>query len=45
MPITESRYPPCAAVTCTNDEPSWIAYVGLQLLFGPKEKAEPDNKP
>ncbi len=33
------------AVTRTNGEPSWIAYVGLQFLFGPKENAAPDKKP
>ena len=30
------------AVTRTNGEPSWIAYVGFQLLFGAQE---PDKKP
>ena len=25
-------------VTRTNGEPSWIAYIGLQLLLGPKDK-------
>ena len=25
------------AVTRQNSEPSWIAYVGIQILFGPKE--------
>jgi hypothetical protein len=25
------------AVTRTNEEPSWIAYLGIQLLLGPKE--------
>jgi hypothetical protein len=29
------------AVTRTNGEPSWIAYIGLQLLLGPKEKETP----
>jgi hypothetical protein len=24
------------AVTLTNGQPSWIAYVGFQLLLGPK---------
>jgi hypothetical protein len=28
------------AVTRQNSEPSWIAYVGLQILFGPKEAAK-----
>jgi hypothetical protein len=31
------------AVTRTNGEPSWIAYVGVQFLFGPKEKVVPDK--
>jgi hypothetical protein len=25
------------AVTRQNSEPSWIAYVGIQILFGPRE--------
>ena len=33
------------AVTRTNGEPSWIAYVGLQLLLGPKEKETPGKQP
>jgi hypothetical protein len=33
------------AVTRQNSEPSWIAYVGLQLLLGPKEKEVPGVKP
>ncbi|MGA2338830.1 MAG: hypothetical protein ABSF75_02960 [Terracidiphilus sp.] len=33
------------AVTRTNGEPSWIAYIGLQLLFGPKEKETPVAEP
>jgi hypothetical protein len=41
----ESRYLPCAAVTRTNGEPSWIAYIGLQFLLGPKEKETPGEKP
>jgi hypothetical protein len=45
MPIVELRYPPCAAVTRTNCDPSWIAYIGVQLLFGPKEKDAPGEKP
>jgi hypothetical protein len=32
------------AVTRQNSEPSWIAYVGFQLLLGPKEKEAPDEK-
>jgi hypothetical protein len=32
------------AVTRQNSEPSWIAYVGVQLLLGPKEKEAPDKK-
>jgi len=28
-------------VTTDNSQPSWIAYVGLQVLLGPKEKAVP----
>jgi hypothetical protein len=28
------------AVTRQNSEPSWIAYVGVQILFGPKAKPE-----
>ncbi len=33
------------AVTRQNSEPSWIAYVGLQILLGPKEKEVPGVKP
>jgi hypothetical protein len=33
------------AVSRTNGEPSWIAYVGLQLLLGPKEKETPGKQP
>ena len=33
------------AVTRQNSEPSWIAYVGLQVLLGPKEKEVPGVKP
>ncbi len=32
-------------VTRTNGEPSWIAYIGVQLLLGPKDKESPDKKP
>ena len=32
-------------VTRQNSEPSWIAYVGIQVLLGPKEKEEPWVKP
>ena len=33
------------AVTRENSEPSWIAYVGLQVLLGPKEEEVPGEKP
>ena len=33
------------AVTRQNSEPSWIAYVGLQVLLGPKEKEVPGETP
>jgi hypothetical protein len=33
------------AATRTNGEPSWIAYIGVQLLFGPKETDAPGEKP
>ena len=33
------------AVTRTNGEPSWIAYLGVQLLLGPKEKEVPGKQP
>jgi hypothetical protein len=32
------------AVTSKNSEPNWIAYVGVQILLGPKEAAGPDRK-
>lgn len=32
-------------VTRTNGEPSWIAYAGLQVLLGPKEKETPGKQP
>ena len=32
------------AVTRENSEPSWIAYLGLQIVLGPKENPEPDRK-
>jgi hypothetical protein len=32
------------AVTRTNSEPSWIAYLGVQFLLGPKDKQDP-NRP
>jgi hypothetical protein len=37
-------------VTRENGEPSWIAYLGIQLLLGPKEpkeneKEQPGEKP
>jgi hypothetical protein len=32
-------------VTRTNGEPSWIAYLGIQLLLGPKEKEVPGKTP
>jgi hypothetical protein len=32
------------AVTRENSEPSWIAYLGLQVVLGPKENPEPDQK-
>jgi hypothetical protein len=32
-------------VTRTNGEPSWIAYLGVQFLLGPKEKETPGEKP
>ena len=31
-------------VTRTNGEPSWIAYIGVQLLLGPKDKQSADKK-
>jgi len=33
------------AVTRQNSEPNWIAYVGLQILLGPKEAEVPGKKP
>lgn len=33
------------AATRSNGEPNWIAYIGFQFLFGPKEKVAPDEKP
>ncbi|MGD0912698.1 MAG: hypothetical protein ABR928_12430 [Terracidiphilus sp.] len=32
-------------VTAQNGEPSWIAYLGVQFLLGPKEKEVPGEKP
>lgn len=32
-------------VTRTNGEPSWIAYLGIQLLLGHKEDETTDAKP
>jgi hypothetical protein len=32
-------------VTPVNGEPSWIAYLGVQLLLGPKEKEVPGQTP
>jgi len=32
------------AVTRQNSEPNWIAYLGVQVLLGPKEKEAPDGK-
>jgi hypothetical protein len=32
-------------VTRQNSEPNWIAYVGVQLLLGPKEKETPGQNP
>lgn len=29
------------AISATNSQPSWIAYVGLQMLLGPREPLEP----
>jgi hypothetical protein len=28
------------AVTRQNSEPNWIAYVGVQMRFGPKDAAD-----
>lgn len=33
------------AVTRQNSEPNWIAYVGLQILLGPKDAEVPGAKP
>jgi hypothetical protein len=32
------------AVTPQNSEPNWIAYMGVQILVGPKVKKAPDEK-
>jgi hypothetical protein len=32
-------------VTRQNSEPNWIAYIGLQLLLGPKEQEIPGETP
>lgn len=32
------------AVTRQNGEPNWIAYLGVQILLGPKEEDEPAGK-
>jgi len=32
-------------ITADNSEPSWIAYVGLQVLLGPKEHEDPAMQP
>jgi hypothetical protein len=32
-------------VTTQNGEPSWIAYMGVQFLLGPKEKEVPGQTP
>lgn len=32
------------AVTRENSEPNWIAYLGVQLLFGPKQAEEPNQE-
>jgi hypothetical protein len=32
-------------VTRTNGEPNWIAYIGIQLLLGPKDDDAPTAKP
>lgn len=32
-------------VTRQNSEPSWIAYLGVQFLLGPKEKETPGETP
>jgi hypothetical protein len=33
------------AVTGENSEPNWIAYLGVQILLGPKEKEPPGQNP
>ena len=33
------------AVTKTNGEPNWIAYLGIQFLLGPKEEEVPGQTP
>jgi len=33
------------AATRQNSEPNWIAYVGVQILAGPKQKEVPGEKP
>jgi hypothetical protein len=33
------------AVTRQNSEPNWIAYLGVQILLGPKEKETPGQNP
>ncbi len=33
------------AVTRQNSEPSWIAYLGVQIRLGPKEQKAPGEKP
>ena len=33
------------AVTRTNGEPNWIAYLGIQMLLGPKEAEVPGETP
>ena len=32
------------AVTRQNSEPNWIAYLGVQILLGPKEQDKPAEK-
>jgi hypothetical protein len=31
------------AISAANNEPSWIAYVGFQVLLGPQEPIVPDQ--
>jgi hypothetical protein len=33
------------AITRQNSEPSWIGYLGVQFLLGPKEKETPGQNP